>query len=178
MAVLRLPHEPLACAPTTAILRPWAAPDAPSLVAAWADPEISRWNVVPPQPDLVTAQRWLSRAGDRLDRVQSLDLVIVDEAAPSDSAVGEVGLAEIDVAASVASVSWWLLAEARGNGFAAAGVRRFAHWVHTELAIDLLVARCAPANEPSLQVARAAGFRFANLDRRGNQLWVSRTRSR
>ena len=69
-------------------IRPWRVTDGPALFAAWSDPEVARWNGVPPTPSLGVAERWLRGAARQTSASPSVDVVAVDA---DDRVQGEVG---------------------------------------------------------------------------------------
>ena len=153
-------------------LRPWRGDDAESLVAAWTDPEVGRWNPVPNDPSPERAAAWIATTPDRLDEGRSLDLCLVED---DDVVLGEVGLSGFDQAHHAALIGYWLLPEGRGRGLAAAAVRTVSDWAAAELDLRILVARCATANLASHAVARRAGYTHARRDD-DHELYVRRHR--
>jgi RimJ/RimL family protein N-acetyltransferase len=140
-------------------LRHWRADDAPALEAAWADPEIVRWNR---PPDGLDAVAWIAGAEQRWDRRLALDLVVVPPPIPDERSDrfarvgGEVGLQAFTRDPARAELGVWVAAPHRGRGMAARAVRSVAEWAFEDLALDQLWARTHPANE-------AAGALFARL---------------
>jgi len=57
-----------------------------------------------------------------------------------------------------ATIGYWLLAEARGQGFATRAVRLTAEWALRELPLARLGLFAEPCNEASQRVAKRAGF--------------------
>jgi ribosomal-protein-alanine N-acetyltransferase len=163
-APVPLPDPPLT--EGSLVLRPWQDPDAPALVAAWADPEIARWTGVPPVPTISTALGWIQGDADRRAHGLSLDLVLDVEGAIA----GEVGLVDIDVAGRTAEIGWWIAPGHRGRGLARRAAALVAAWAVEDLCVDTVLARCACANPPSGAVARAAGFALV-ADGDDVQLW-------
>jgi len=163
---LRLPDPALSWA--GASLRPWHADDADQLVHAWCDPEIARWNPVPSDPSAERASVWLDRYDDRVANRLALDLVIVEDGV----VMGEVGIANIDAGRRAALIGYWLLPDGRGRGLAAQALAVFSAWLLEDLGLDLLVARCAVANEASQRVAAHAGYVHRRDDDKGHQLWA------
>jgi RimJ/RimL family protein N-acetyltransferase len=151
-APVPLPDPPLA--DDLVQLRPWQDADAPCLVRAWGDPEVTRWTGVPTDTSLAAARRWISGDAHRRALGLALDLVIDVDGAVA----GEVGLADIDVLAGTADIGWWVAPEHRGVGLAARAGRLLASWAVGELCVATVVARCHPDNPASGAAARAAGF--------------------
>jgi RimJ/RimL family protein N-acetyltransferase len=165
---LKVPDPAIAW--TGASLRPWRSSDAASLLSAWNDAEIARWNPVPAGPTIEQADRWIAGYDDRITSGLALDLVIVDGA--SGKVVGEVGISNLDAHRRAALIGYWLLDDARGRGLAGQAVDAFSTWLLGDLGLRLLVARCAVANVASHRVASSAGYQFRRVDETGFQLWA------
>lgn len=131
--------------------------DADMIVAGASDEQTQRWIQAMPSPytrtDALAWMRGLSEAND-------IAFVIEDSGEP----VGVIGMNPRQN--GVTGCGYWLVPTARGRGIAARAVkavtdRAFAQEVPTarmELQID-------PANEASMRVAIAAGYRFEALRR-------------
>ena len=151
--MIPLPDPPLVWpAEARLVLRPWRPDDAPSLVAAWADPDIQRWTGVPDPRDVDAAARWIRGDEERRRRWLSLDLVI-DRAG---EVAGEVGLSSFDRDAGTVEIGWWTAAERRRLGVATAAATLVVDWARRELGVRCL-ARCDVANPGSVAVAQRAG---------------------
>ena len=72
--------------------------------------------------------------------------------------LGAVGLMP-DRPGSV-ELAYWTRPEERGRGIASRAVRAATRWAHGSLGIPRIWLEIRPGNEPSLRVARGAGFRF------------------
>ena len=160
-----LPDPPLRSGSLT--LRPWREADAPVLAAAWGDVDIARWTGVPERRDVAAAARWIAGGEARRERGVAIDLVLDADG----SAVGEVGLAEIDCRAGRAEIGWWVHASHRGRGWAGVAARLLATWTVEELCLDTVVARCATDNPASGRVAAAAGFTLGAVTD-GMEVWT------
>ena len=153
----RLPLPVPALAGGGVALRPWRVDDVDHLVSAWKDPEVLRWTPVPDDAGPEKAAIWIAGARHRLETATALDLVVVDGGG---TAVGEVGLSDLDHDGRVAQIGWWTAAHARGRGVATQAVSLLARWaLGPPLDLTAILARIHPDNEGSLAVARAAGFR-------------------
>ena len=164
---LSLPDGPIAG--SGGVLRAWSSADAPSLVEAWRDPDIVRYNQVPAEPTEAKALRWISGCAELVARGLSLDLVI-----ESEGVAGEVGLSGFDARRRAALIGYWLLPASRGRGLATAAVQAMASWASVELGLETIVAKCAPLNVASHRVAANAGFVYEQDHPSGDQLWVFR----
>lgn len=154
-----LPWPPLTLPDAKIALRPWGAHpgDAAALAEAWADPDVVRWSKVPEQRDQVAAARWIAGEEARRKSGRALDLAIVEIEDPS-IIHGEVGLVLVEQYRGWAELGYWLGPESRGEGRAAAAVRRFVDWALQELPLRRVFVRVDPANPRSAAVARAAGL--------------------
>lgn len=169
---LHLPNPQLAW--SGGHLRPWQLTDAPTLVRAWNDTEVGRWNPVPSDATIRTAEKWIKGCSGRLARASAIDLCIVAAHPDGDVVVGEVGLAGVDHERRGAQVGYWLLPEARGEGHASGAVAAFAEWALSDLDLAVVVARCHERNAASHRVAQRAGFTRAGSDGTGHELWARR----
>ncbi len=116
--------------------------------------------------------RWIGTEADRRSRGLALDLAV--ELIEESKVVGEVGLARLDVPRGLAEAGWWIAAEHRGRGLASRAVGLLADWALAELSVEQLYARLDPANEPSIAVARAAGFDRRGVASDGLEVWSRR----
>jgi [ribosomal protein S5]-alanine N-acetyltransferase len=130
-------------------LRHWRADDAPALAAAWADPDIARWNRVPAGADPAA---WIAGAEDRWTRRLALDLVV------EPGVTGEVGLSAFTTDPARAELGVWVAAEHRGAGLATAAVRGVTRWALTDLGLAQLWARTDPANAPAVALFERLGW--------------------
>lgn len=134
-------------------LRPWHVDDAPVLVAAWHDDDILAGSTPPPDRSHASAVRWIGGWEIREQRLLAVDRVI-DVAG---ECVGEVGLSDIDQRRGAALIGWWIAAEHRGHGHAAAGVAAMVELAGS-FGVQALVAQIGVDNEASVRVAERAGF--------------------
>jgi [ribosomal protein S5]-alanine N-acetyltransferase len=152
-------------------LRHWHPDDAPALEAAWADPDITRWN---PTPEGLSAARWIAGTEARWERRLALDLVVSPPDERTDGSrrstgrdertdrfarvAGEVGLAGFTTDPSRAELGVWIAAPHRRSGSATTAVRTVTAWALAPdgLALDQVWARTDPANH-------AAAALFARL---------------
>lgn len=93
-------------------IRPWTRLDAPTLAAAWHDPEIARWNPVPPNPSADLASSWIDSTTSQNEASVGIDVVL---SAPNNEVVGEIGL-QVNPEQNIAEVGFWLVKSARAQG--------------------------------------------------------------
>lgn len=139
-------------------LRPWHVDDAPVLVAAWTDPQITRWSAVPPDTSLEYATRWIAGSDIRRQRWLSLDLAVVEDGAAGEVVVGEVGLTTFDPRARSAQVGYWVAADARGRGIATTAVGLVSHWALRTFRLRAVEAHIDTGNRVSSAVAESCDF--------------------
>ncbi|MFP5577828.1 MAG: GNAT family N-acetyltransferase [Acidimicrobiia bacterium] len=132
-------------------LRHWRPDDAPSLEAAWSDPDIARWN---PPPASLDAAAWIAGVDDRWARRLALDLVITPGVA------GEVGLTGFTADPARAELGVWVAARHRRTGLASGAVRAVTAWALDPggLVLDQLWARTDPANSPARALFEGLGW--------------------
>jgi RimJ/RimL family protein N-acetyltransferase len=65
----------------------------------------------------------------------------------------------------IAEISYYLARSARGHGHATRAVRLLARWAFEKHGIERLELRADPENEPSLRLARRAGFTREGIER-------------
>ena len=136
-------------------VRPWSLDDATTLVAAWNDPVIARWNPVPPDSSIEFARGWIEGAAVQVSTDRGIDVVMIREKA----VVGEIGL-QVDRVQPIAEVGFWIGHESRGQGLAAPMLSLA---IQLGKAVDLrgLVAMVDPANERT--VSLLSGARWAEV---------------
>jgi RimJ/RimL family protein N-acetyltransferase len=148
------------------LLRPWRAEDMPEMVAALADPEISRWIDLIPFPYTDEHARAFLAAGEGFAVV----------AAPSGELLGSCGAHWNAPAQGVASVGYWVRREARGRGIATRATLLVAGWVLGELGFSRLELHADARNVASCRVAERAGFTLDGTLRSAR--WNSRQQRR
>ncbi|MFQ5555578.1 MAG: GNAT family N-acetyltransferase [Acidimicrobiia bacterium] len=130
-------------------LRPWR-PDEASWYVSARDDAVLRWTR---EPDTMTTEQCAAQ----ISRTQGSDrhgsFAIVD--CDSGQLVGNVG---ITVHHQSVELSYWVAAEARGRGIAAAALAAAAEWAAAALDRPLLELDTHPDNLASQSVARRAGF--------------------
>ncbi|MDR8407495.1 GNAT family protein [Nonomuraea sp. 3-1Str] len=135
-------------------LREWRADDAPAVLAAFQDPELSRqapWPVVTVRDALGWIAAW--------DGVGHAFAVTLDG-----RVVGNVAVARIDDHAN-GWVSYWTVREARGRGVASAAVEELARWAFRERGLFRLELGHRVDNPASCRVATKAGFLAEGIER-------------
>ena len=135
-------------------LRPLAAADAALLAEATSgEPEPSLWGPRPAGPYSLRDARaaladWDPAAGGQF----SLGIV------HGQRLLGAVGIMP-DRPGSI-ELAYWVRPEERGRGIASRAVLAATLWAHRALAAARIWLEIQPGNEPSLRLARRAGYRF------------------
>ena len=137
-------------------LRLMSDADAPAVVEAVQDPEISRWTKVPSPYGDEDADRWLRASAAGLAGGTDLTALVVD--AESDRLQGAVALHAISPESGRCSAGYWLAADARGRGVATRALRLLCRFAFEELDVHRVELWIDPQNAPSLAVAERAGF--------------------
>jgi len=148
------------------VLRPWRPTpgDAAVLAAAWRAAGSSTTTA-----DVTL--RWISGDADRRAADRALDLVVAS-AADDATALGEVGLRNLDRPRRRAEIGWWIVPEHRNHGLATAAVRLVSGWaLGPPLDLVRVWARIDPANAASALVAERAGFARIGLAD-GTDVWA------
>ena len=141
----------------TLVLRRWRREDVPAIVAACADPEVSRFSPVIPFPYSESdAVGWLEVQEATRQRGDGLDLAVVD--AESDAVLGAVGMGSVSWVHRSAEVGYWLASQARGRGHMSVAVRLIARWAFTCLDFVRLELTTDPLNVASQRLAERCGF--------------------
>ncbi|MBL7495233.1 GNAT family N-acetyltransferase [Frankia sp. CNm7] len=148
-------------------LRPWRPDDADAAFEACQDPEIQRWTSVPSPYRRSDAVEFVSeRAPLGWSTGTSATFAVVD--ATSGGLLASVGLQDLRDAAGLpgagaggdGEVGYWCAAPARGRGVTTDAVRVLCRWGFGALGLAVIRWQALVGNEPSLAVARGAGFRL------------------
>ncbi|WKE73330.1 GNAT family N-acetyltransferase [Streptomyces sp. WP-1] len=134
----------------------WSADDADALLTAARDPAIRRWNLFT-AADHADARRRIERMHERWRGETGAVWAV---ARTGGTAIGLIGLNDIDLAGGAAELVYWLLPEARGTGLAVTATRRLAHWSLDDLGLHRLRLCHSTANPASCRVAEKAGFTY------------------
>ena len=136
-------------------LRPWRTADADVLVIACQDPEVPRWTAVPSPYRRPDALRFLAVALAEAERGSMAALAAVDGGG---RLLGSFSVMEIDRERATGEVGCWLARGARGRGIATRALGLLCAWTRRELGLATLELLAHRDNQPSIRVARRAGF--------------------
>ncbi|MDH6135298.1 RimJ/RimL family protein N-acetyltransferase [Kitasatospora sp. MAA4] len=137
------------------LLRAPIAADVDAIDKACQDEEIQRWTVVPSPYRREDAEFFVHRlAPDGLRSGTDLIWCVLEK--ETGALVGTQALSARRPGA--AEVGFWASADARGRGYTAEALLAVARWAFTEARVRRLEWVAYIGNEPSLAVARRAGF--------------------
>ena len=133
-------------------LREYRPGDEADLLAAFADPDIIRWNPGPTGQQ--AAMEFMERRND-WSRTDHASWAVTDA---SDRLIGSVSLYKIDADQAGAEIGYWIAPWARRQGHATRAVAAASYFAFTQLGLHRLHLYHATDNPHSCAVARAAGF--------------------
>lgn len=156
------------------MLRPWSMSSADvGLVREAADDDlIPLITTVPSTYTPEAAATFIERQWGRVASGSGYPFVI--ERAVDGKPVGSIGVWMKDVVEGRASVGYWLVESARGQGIAAHALGAVAAWSFEQLRIPRLQLYVEPWNGASIRTAERAGFRREGLLREWQQFGDSR----
>lgn len=91
-------------------------------------------------------------------------------ASPEDAVLGSMCLYDLDREHRTAAIGYWLVAAARGQGYATRSLRLLGRWAMETLELQRLQLTCDPQNVASQRVAERCGFVREGL-LRSNYAW-------
>ncbi len=130
-------------------LRPWR-PEEAGLYVSSRDETVFSFTTEAPQLDEAECRSNIEAA--RADPWQAPFAIC----GPDDRPVGNVAVVQ---RGDVAVLSYWLAPQARGRGWAVAAVRAATRWAFDTWEVSVVELEIDPANQPSVRVAEASGFR-------------------
>jgi RimJ/RimL family protein N-acetyltransferase len=136
-------------------VRGLTAADIPALVAACADPSISRWTRVPSPYTREDAERFLAIAATEAAGGDGIALAVCEPA--GDRLIGTIGLA-VERGRGYAEIGYWTAAPARGRGATTRAVVLVRDWAAGELGLGEIEILAHRDNAASQRVAERAGF--------------------
>jgi ribosomal-protein-alanine N-acetyltransferase len=156
---LRGLDQPVLSARADVSLRPWRRDDAETVVAAYADLDISYWHARTMTDEEAAAwiDHWPRRWADETGAGWAITL--------DGEAVGQVSLRQMNHADGLTDVSYWVLPAARGRGAATAALGAVARWSFDVLGLHRIFVDHSIRNAASCAVATKAGFRLEGTKR-------------
>ncbi|MGI5394323.1 GNAT family N-acetyltransferase [Streptomyces sp. CA-251251] len=146
-------------------LRSWDAgsdDDAQTWLRGILDAEFQRWNTpLTLWTDLEGARESLrGRARDAREG-RSASFRITDE--ENGTALGHIGVNEINLPLKLARIGYWVLPEARGRGVATRALLLASRWAFAELGLHRLELGHAARHAASCRVAERGGYAYEGL---------------
>ncbi|MEU8094219.1 GNAT family N-acetyltransferase [Micromonospora chalcea] len=142
------------------VLRPWADGDAPTVLAAYQDPEIRRWHTRrPASPEQVLQWFAYSRRSWQEETGASWAVTRGDEV------VGRMTLGGVNLDDGEAACAYWVVPAARGTGVASGALRALSAWALADGRLHRLWLDHSTGNVASCRVAVKAGFRLEGTKR-------------
>ncbi|MEV0976863.1 GNAT family N-acetyltransferase [Streptomyces sp. NPDC049915] len=133
--------------------------DAETFLRGCSDPEFQRWNTpLRPIATLADARATLRAKADAADAGTGVAFCVED--VESGTPLGHIGVSRIDRAMRSATVGYWILPEARGQGIATRALSVATRWAFTDLALHRLELDHAVGHDVSCKVAERCGFRY------------------
>ncbi|TDC21208.1 N-acetyltransferase [Kribbella albertanoniae] len=133
-------------------LRPWRATDVPAVIEAFTNPEIEHWHVL--RIDTApAAEAWLAQWRERWSAAEAASWAITS----GETALGQIGLREINLASATVSLSYWMLPAARGQGLAPRAIATLERWCF-DLGFQRISLQHSTRNHQSCRVAEKAGY--------------------
>ncbi|WP_266699869.1 GNAT family N-acetyltransferase [Streptomyces sp. NBC_01571] len=144
------------------LLRPWDA-DSDVDVAAWlrgvSDPEFQRWNTpLRPVRDIDSARESLRSRTESAADGTGVSFCVMDGS--GGTALGHIGINEIDHVMRVARIGYWVLPEARGHRVATRALALASRFAFGAIRLHRLELGHALGHEASCRVAERCGFRY------------------
>jgi [ribosomal protein S5]-alanine N-acetyltransferase len=143
------------------VLRPFDLADAPTLVAAYAQPSIQQWHVASLTDR--EAEDWIGSRSEHWRHETRGDWAVTVDA----TMVGRIGLKSVDLEEGIAELAYWILAEHRGSGYATSAVSVITDWAFNDLGLHRLELNHSTRNLPSCRVAERAGYQLEGIKRDG-----------
>ncbi|MFI9638086.1 GNAT family N-acetyltransferase [Nocardia sp. NPDC051929] len=156
------------------VLRPWSmsSADLDLVREASDDDTIPLITTVPSIYTAEAAKEFVERQWERSVSESGYPFVIAR--ATDGKPLGSIGVWTKDLGEGRASVGYWLVRSARGQGVAAHALRAVADWAFEQLAVARLQLHVEPWNTASIRTAERAGFRREGLLRGWRQVGESR----
>ena len=165
----RVPH----LADGVVVLRPWTVDDAPALMAACREPEISGWCGMPKPYSYGHAMAWIGDAATAWSEGRDAHFAVDDAA--TGKVVAAIDLVGVDPREAHGRLRYWVRAARRREGIARRALTLLAGWAIDELALERIEVCEAVGNTGARRVAEAAGFRPEALYRSYRPLGEHRT---
>ncbi|MEU4195513.1 GNAT family N-acetyltransferase [Kribbella sp. NPDC026611] len=141
------------------VLRPWQLDDLPLVQEASADEYIPLITTIPAEYSPEAGNAFVQRQWDRAATGAGYPFVITHDNRP----IGAIGLWLRDADQGRASLGYWVVQAARGQGVAAAALRAVTAWGLDDLRMPRLQLYVEPWNTASSRTAESVGFQPEGL---------------
>jgi RimJ/RimL family protein N-acetyltransferase len=122
------------------LLRPWQPADQEAVVTAFTDPAIQQWHAR--SVTEAEAQDWIAQWPRRWQSESAASWAVIDGGVVA----GQIGLRRIDLDEGLASISYWVLPEARGRRLAPRALTVLTTWAFEDLGLHRLELSHSTAN--------------------------------
>jgi ribosomal-protein-alanine N-acetyltransferase len=139
------------------VLRGWTAADGPALAPVCGDPDVCRFTSVPWEYSPDAARQWVERQTAHHAAGTAIVLAVVRAA--GGPPVGTVNLGAFSDDGACASLGYWLLPTARGQGLATRSAWLLCDWGLEHLGLERIELAILPENVASQSVAERLGAR-------------------
>jgi RimJ/RimL family protein N-acetyltransferase len=143
------------------LLRPWRSDDAPTFLAAYADPEIRHWHTRQPGTE-EQVRTWFDRYRRNWLEETGASWAVTRG---SDEVVGRIAVGNVNLDDGVCGCSYWVLPAARGAGVASRALTVLSAWAFERAGFHRLYLDHSTRNLASCRVATKAGFRLEGTKR-------------
>lgn len=161
-----IPLRPIVLTGYDLVLRAFDDSDVRAIVAAFADPEIARWNAGPFGSDpTAEALDWLRHRADWSAGDHASWAISNSE----HELLGSVSLFHVSDEQLDGEIGYWVAPGARGRRVAARGVRLLADWAYGAVGLQRLQLFHAIENVASCRTAERAGFQVEGTLRQSHR---------
>jgi ribosomal-protein-alanine N-acetyltransferase len=143
------------------LLRPWEAPDAPAVAAAYSDPGIQRWHAR--SMTEAEALAWIGSWAGRWSQETGGSWAVAGEA----GLLGQISLRQLNLQDGAGEVSYWVVPAARGRRVATRALGALSGWAFRQLGLHRMELSHSTLNAASCRVAEHAGYRLEGIRRGG-----------
>ncbi|MER7246369.1 GNAT family protein [Kribbella sp. NPDC000426] len=150
------------------VLRAWSLDDLPLVQEASADNYIPLVTTIPSMYSRAAGEAFVRRQWERASSGAGYPFVIVR--VEDERPLGMVGLWLKDQGQGRASLGYWLVGSARGQGVAAAALHAVVRWALSDLRMPRLELYVEPWNAASRRTAERVGFQREGLLRSWQQV--------
>jgi RimJ/RimL family protein N-acetyltransferase len=144
------------------LLRPWARDDAGVVLSAFADPDISYWNLETLSGQ-AAACAWIDQWAIGWQAESKASWAVAEVA--TGEVLGRVALRGISLEYGHAECTYWTLPAGRGRGVASSAARVVSRWALDVVGLHRIELQHSTRNAASCRVALRAGFAVEGVRR-------------